>query len=219
MTNESPDSGIQLNHAPSGSLPHNPPAVAAPADDYEEEWPLDTDGFPHRQAARCVLFNPEGQIFLILGHDGDDVEHRWWFTPGGGLLDQEDHRSAACRELAEETGLVLDPQRLVGPVLDRRSTFEFTRITRKQDELFFICHITAAEQRIIDERANVNWTALEQEVLDDFRWWDVAELAVIARQGTLVYPVGLADMARHWSAGWDGILRYATEGSSTRATT
>ncbi|VEI12484.1 NUDIX hydrolase [Trueperella bialowiezensis] len=172
----------------------------------EHEWPLDADGFPHRQAGRCVVFNPAGQLLLILGHDVDDPDYRWWFTPGGGLDDGESAREGAARELREETGLAVAPARLVGPVLDRRSTFRFLRKTRKQDELYFIVHVDDAEQAVIDSRAEAKLTAQEQSLLDEFRWWDLGELAAVAHAGELVFPVGLAAMATVWRDGWDGTV-------------
>ncbi|NLW14075.1 MAG: NUDIX domain-containing protein [Trueperella sp.] len=171
-----------------------------------DEWPLDSDGFPHREAGRCIVFNPRGEILLILGHDIDDPNYRWWFTPGGGTERGETQREAASRELGEETGLVVDPHRLVGPVLDRRSSFHFLRKTRKQDELFYLVTIDADEQARIDSRAHVMLTDQEKTLLVDMRWWDLDELAALARTGHYVFPDGLADMARGWLEGWDGEL-------------
>ncbi|QOR46486.1 NUDIX hydrolase [Trueperella pecoris] len=177
----------------------------------EHEWPLDTDGYPHRAAGRCAVFNSRGQLLLILGHDADKPDYRWWFTPGGGLEAGESPAQGAARELAEETGLQVDPSRMVGPVLDRRSTFYFYRQTRKQDELFFILHVNEDEEALIDARAGAQLTELEKEVLDDMRWWDLDELAAVENDGELVFPVGLVDMARGWRHGWNGELIRAIE--------
>lgn len=175
------------------------------------EWPLDADGFPHRRAGRCVVFNTRGQILMILGHDVDRADYRWWFTPGGGLLQGESAAEGAARELAEETGLHVDPGRLVGPILDRRSTFRFYFSTRKQDELFFLLHVSEEEEARIDSRAGARLTDVEKEVLDDMRWWDLDELAATEAGGVLVFPVGLVAMACRWRAGWDGELISAVE--------
>ena len=70
----------------------------------DSEWSPDTDGILRRSAARVILFDPEGRIFLIRGHDVGDLEHTWWFTVGGGIDSSENPRDGACRELLEETG-------------------------------------------------------------------------------------------------------------------
>ncbi len=175
------------------------------------EWPLDADGFPHRDAGRCIVFNSRGEILLILGHDIDDRNYRWWFTPGGGAEEGEMQREAAARELGEETGLVVDPERLVGPVLDRRSTFHFLRKTRKQDELFYLLTVDDDEQARIDSRAHATLTEQEQSLLDDIRWWDLNDLEAEVNRGVLVFPVGLVEMARGWQSGWDGTLQTVIE--------
>ncbi|MDO5025684.1 MAG: NUDIX domain-containing protein [Trueperella sp.] len=185
-----------------------PPDHAA---QFHREWPLDADGFPHRQAARTVVFDPDGKIFLIHGHDYDDPDHNWWFTPGGGLEPGESHRAGAARELREETGLIVDQQRLIGPVLERKSTFYFAAATRKQDELFYLLHVTATERQTIDSGAAAELTASEQELLDGAHWFTLAELAAIAAAGEAVYPVGLVEMAAEWLAGWDGVLKHSVE--------
>lgn len=177
----------------------------------EHEWPLDADGFPHRAAGRCLVFNTRGQILMILGHDVDKPDYRWWFTPGGGLAEGESPAAGAARELAEETGLALGTERLVGPVLDRRSTFRFYCETRKQDELFYIVHVSEDEERIIDGRVGAQLTEVEKELLDDMRWWDLDELAATEARGERVFPLGLVDLARGWREGWDGVLVEAIE--------
>lgn len=167
----------------------------------DAEWTRGPDGLLCRDAARVVLFDPQGRTFLIRGHDIDDEEHCWWFTVGGGLAAGENPREGACRELAEETGLTVDAQRLIGPVLRRSAHFRFVRETRRQDEVFFLLHLSAAEAQ--QAGAGRVLTDLEQEVLDEFRWWPVGELEELAARESL-YPVGFASFARTWLDGWDG---------------
>ncbi|MFE9256701.1 NUDIX hydrolase [Streptomyces sp. NPDC006879] len=58
-------------------------------------------------AANCVcgvgvvVSDPQGRVLLGLGHDG------YWELPGGKTDPGESFEEAACRELAEETGLEL----------------------------------------------------------------------------------------------------------------
>ena len=180
------------------------------------EWPLDEDGYPHRAAARVVMISPDEKIFMILGHDVDDPSFRWWFTPGGGMIEGENPREAAVRELHEETGLAVLPARLEGPVLSRQSTFRFVGSTRKQDELFFLLRVTDQERALVDSEGGTSLTLLEKEVLDTQEWFSPQELARMAADGVNVFPEPLPQWAAQWIAGWDGTLLDLVEDSTDK---
>lgn len=173
--------------------------------DLGPEWVPDAEGYPHREAARVVLFDTRGRILLARGHDAHQPERHWWFTIGGGILAGEDPRSAAVREVREETGIVLEPSLLVGPVLRRSAQFDFLNVTARQDEWFFLAHTRATA---LDDRG---WTDLEREVIDVQRWWDLGDLEV-ERKRVEVYPRDLVGRARAWRTGWDGRLALLSEG-------
>ena len=103
------------------------------------DWPRDSEGYPHRQAARVVLFDARGRLLLAIGHDADDPARQWWFTIGGGIEEGEDPAAGAVREVREETGIRLRVEDLVGPVLYRTAEFDFAAVTARQDEWFFVC--------------------------------------------------------------------------------
>ncbi len=168
----------------------------------DSEWVSDKDGILRRSAARVLLFDSRGHIFLIRGHDVGDLDHSWWFTVGGGISPDEPARVGACRELAEETGLELAPERLVGPVLERHATFHFALEKRRQDEVFFFAHLTDEESRRLGQGRHL--TALEEEVLDEMRWWDPREIPEVSEQQATFYPLGIAELALRWWHGWDG---------------
>lgn len=176
-------------------------------DELRSQWPLDAEGFPHRQAARAVIFDSTGRIFMILGHDFDDLNHRWWFTVGGGIDPGESPREGVAREVFEETGLRVAPQRFIGPVLFRESTFYFAKDTRRQDELFFLLTVDDDERAVIDNDDH-SWTALESSLLDEQRWWKLEDLENVEEP---VYPQGLTTMAAQWLSGWDGQCRHVVE--------
>ena len=168
------------------------------------DWVPDAEGYPHRQAARVVLFDPRGRILLARGHDADQPQRHWWFTIGGGLEAGESPRVAAVREMREETGIELDPRGLVGPVLRRSAEFDFLNVTARQDEWFFLAHTRATA--LVD----TGWTALERQVIDAQRWWDLDDLEDEGRR-VEVFPRDLVERARAWRTGWDGHLAHLSE--------
>ncbi|USR80159.1 NUDIX hydrolase [Arcanobacterium pinnipediorum] len=176
-----------------------------------EEWPLNDEGYPYRQAARVILLDSRNRIFLIRGHDLDDPTHTWWFTPGGGREGDESAQQAAIRELREETGLSIDVERLSGPVIKRSALFRFLAQVRKQDEEFFIVRLSEAEASSLVASDSRGWTALERKVLDEQRWWDLDELEKIQLQGQKVFPAGLVAYVRQWEEKWDGICHIIAE--------
>ena len=108
--------------------------------------------YPHqparltRTAARVVLVDHNDRVLLLSGTD-PQVASRWWITPGGGIEPGEDLPSAARRELAEETGLLLDGDELVGPIWRRTAQFVFTGIEYQQTEFYFAARTRQPQAR------------------------------------------------------------------------
>lgn len=164
-----------------------------------DEWPLDAEGYPHREAARVLLFDGADRLLLARGHDADQPGRSWWFTIGGGIMPGEGPRQAAVRELEEETGIRVAPGGLEGPVAYRSAEFDFLAVTARQDEWFFLARTTSVDL------SSRGWTELEKDVIDEQRWWDLDELEEAMKDPDLeVYPRRLVDLARQWLAGWDG---------------
>src|SRR4051794_5235641 len=65
-----------------------------------------------------VLFDERGRLLLI--RRGHDPGRGLWSLPGGRIEPGEDDPAALVREMAEETGLVVAPGRLVGTVVRGR---------------------------------------------------------------------------------------------------
>ncbi|RAG82996.1 NUDIX hydrolase [Streptacidiphilus pinicola] len=57
---------------------------------------------PRRPAARLLVLDPDGSVFLQLHHDAEVGPH--WVLPGGGLEPGEAPLAGALRETVEETG-------------------------------------------------------------------------------------------------------------------
>lgn len=173
-----------------------------------DEWFPDKDGVPHRQAARVVVISSDNKVLLIKGHDAHDLDHRWWFTIGGGIIPDESKSMAAVRELAEETGIVALPQELIGPVLYRESEFQFSNETVRQDEWFFLLRLPKEAAAVpLDAES---WTELERKTLDRISWFSVDQLRDLSMDES-VYPLGLPWWVERWMQKWDGVCQHSKE--------
>lgn len=146
-----------------------------------------------RKAARVVLVNPAGHVFMIHVRDIFDESRTWWETPGGGAELGEKPRQTAVRELAEETGIECEPSELLGPLAQHRATIQLSDGQHVQDEIFYglVCNEeedpenslrTELEKRAILETA---WLDLESERLADLRPSAVCMLARLVRDGQI----------------------------------
>src|SRR5436190_19516738 len=139
-----------------------------------------------RPSSRLLVIDPLERILLFrFEHkQGSLAGQRFWPTPGGALDPGETYARAACRELLEETGLMVDHP---GPEVSQRIvTFQMPDGEMvRADERFFLVRVDALE--ISTER----WTDLERGVMVAHRWWSAAELLSTAEQ---VWPDDLTDI-------------------------
>ena len=145
-----------------------------------------------RPTARVVLLDPDDRVLLMRGRlpdapDGPD----FWFTVGGGLEPGETLEAAALREAREETGLT---DVALGPVVWRDEVI--LRDETLEPALFRQRYIVARTAG--GALSKTGWQALERRLVDELRWWTLAELQTTT---DTVYPIGLAALLADVLAG------------------
>jgi 8-oxo-dGTP pyrophosphatase MutT (NUDIX family) len=143
-----------------------------------------------RRAARVLLVDRAGRTLLLHGGDPARPGQRWWFTPGGGLSGDETPAEGAARELAEETGLKVDPGELGDPVWHQVTEFSFRERQYRQDQDFYLLRVD--EWRV--DTAGMDDD--EQQTITEHRWWSAAEIDASDEQ---IYPEELASLLRRFT--------------------
>ena len=117
-----------------------------------------------RRAVRVIVVGPDDRVLLFEDSDPGIPGVTWWVTPGGGMDPGESERATAVREMAEETGYLLDEAALVGPLATRYAVHGYSDQILDQQEPFYLAVVSAFE---IDISAH---TEEEKFTLQGHRW-------------------------------------------------
>ena len=138
----------------------------------------------HRATVRVLLVDEHDRILLF--HDSDaPVGRTWWLTPGGGIDPGEDELTAVLREVQEETGRVLDPADVRGPIARRHVLHGYSDVVVDQDDTFYLVHVPAFTI------STAGHTEDERRTMLGHRWWTRAELEAATDE---IWPVLLPEL-------------------------
>ena len=130
------------------------------------------------------------RVLMFNDQDPGTPGSSWWVLPGGGVDGDETSHEAARRELAEESGYVVDENDLHGPVAVRRVVHGYSdQVTAQSEEIFFV---SVDSQFEIDTSGHTEfelrsvlghaWRSVDDES-DDLLWpSDLAELVRVVRE-------------------------------------
>ena len=147
-----------------------------------------------RRAVRVVVLAGEvdSGARVLMFHDRDPgiPGSGWWVLPGGGIDGDETPREAARRELAEESGYVVDDADLYGPVAVRVVLHGYSDQVTEQSEEIFVVRIDEEYEVDISghtesERVSVQghaWRGIDESFVDPVWPADLARLVAITRE-------------------------------------
>lgn len=139
-----------------------------------------------RPSARILLVDDRDRILLYRGLGSTkDADHAW-FTPGGGVKEGEPLNQAAARELREETGLAVAPEKFGHVIATSSGHWQSAdgRLFLAFDSFFFL----RTGQLEVDVSGMED---LERSIIDRFHWWSLTELRNTRER---VLPLGLAGL-------------------------
>ncbi|NLG56045.1 MAG: NUDIX domain-containing protein [Rhodococcus sp.] len=142
----------------------------------------------NRTAARVVILDRAGRVLLLRGHDPQLPDEHFWFTIGGAVEKGESLRSAALRELHEETGHVVSDSDLHGPMWRRVAVFTHAGSLIRAEELFYALRTDEFEPH------HGGFSEIEQQTISAYRWCTADDIAELVASGEAVYPEQLPEL-------------------------
>ena len=138
-----------------------------------------------RHVARIIVMDDADKVLLVRYEDAESFDPdgegpvTYWVPPGGALNKYESHRSAAARELHEETGQTPE----IGPALwEGRITLRIEGKLVNQWERYFLARLPVSSPTVSNQSA---------EAIVEHRWWTLPELK---RSSAQFFPKGLVKL-------------------------
>lgn len=140
---------------------------------------------PKQPRVRVAVVLAQGDRLLLVRHRKGDA--RYWLLPGGGLDYGETFEECAVREVHEETGLEIDPKRIL-----YISEAICPEGTRHIVNIYLLGEIKGGTLQVGDE-----------EVLDGAEFVSFEDLPNLT-----LYPAIQENLLASWRDGFNGPLEY-----------
>jgi ADP-ribose pyrophosphatase YjhB (NUDIX family) len=104
-------------------------------------------------AASAIIKNNQGKILLHLRNDNNK-----WALPGGTMEIGESIKETLKREVEEETGLLVEPEYIVGIYSNPKHVIEFTNGEIRQEfSICFACRIIEGDLHTSEESTEIGF--------------------------------------------------------------
>lgn len=115
-------------------------------------------------ATKAIIKNSEGKYLILLKSSKEDINPNTYDIPGGRMSFGEKPEEAVVREVKEETGLNVKPQKV----------FEVWTFTKEDFQLVginFLCELTDGDITLSEEHDEANWYSKSEITTDKFPEW------------------------------------------------
>lgn len=124
----------------------------------------------------CAIILKEDGTFLACQRGEDQSMAGKWEFPGGKIEHSESATDALVREIEEELGITISPEKKLTSVLHTYSEFTIHLIP-------YVCTVITTSEIILQEHQAIQWVNTEESTALD---WADADLPILAELTTIL---------------------------------